>query len=115
VRFVLDYDVDVGVCELLRNAGHECWRAPEGLIEDDDISVYSDDKNAALVSHDREFAYRRQRRTFGQHVRLACQQPDAINVLGSQLDELVEFLGQHPVGVFVVTRASVEFKPPRWE
>lgn len=112
---MLDYDVDVRVCELLRNAGHECWRAPDGLIEDDDVSVYADDRRAAVVSHDREFAYRRQRRTFGQHVRLACRQPDAVEVLSLQLNGLVELLAQQSVGVFVVSRATVEYKPPRWE
>ena len=39
VRFVLDYDVDIRICQLLSEAGHKCWRAPEGLIEDDDVSV----------------------------------------------------------------------------
>lgn len=115
MRFVLDHDVDIGVCEFLRNAGHECWRAPDGLTTDDDVSVYADDRNAVVVSHDREFAYRRQRRTFGQHVRLACRQPDAIDVLTARLGELVQLLGQQDVGVFVVLRTRVDFKPPRWE
>lgn len=57
MRFVLDYDVDVRVCQLFTASGHECWRAPDGLIEDDDISVYADDRNAVVLSHDREFAY----------------------------------------------------------
>ena len=115
MRFVLDYDVDIRICQLLSEAGHKCWRAPEGLIEDDDVSVYADDRKAVVVSHDREFAYRRQRNTFGQHVRLACEQPEAVAVLGSHLDELVDLLNQHAVGVFVVSRSRVEFKPPRWE
>lgn len=115
MRFVLDYDVDVRVCQLFTASGHECWRAPDGLIEDDDISVYADDRNAVVLSHDREFAYRRQRRTFGQHVRLACKQPEALDVLEEHLDELIDLLEQHAVGVFVVSRSRVEFKAPRWE
>lgn len=115
MRFVLDYDVDVRVCELLMAAGHECWRAPEGLVEDDDISVYADDRGAVVVSHDRGFAYRRQRRTFGQHVRLACKQPMAVGVLEAHLDKVIGLLTQRPTGVFVVSRERVEFKPHRWE
>lgn len=114
MRFVLDYDVDVKVCGVLTRAGHECWRAPEGLLEDDDISVYADDRGAIVVSHDRDFAYRRQRRTFGQHVRLACRQPDAIAVLEAHLDQLESLLAGHEIGVFVVSRNRIEVKPPRW-
>lgn len=117
MRFVLDHDVDVAVCAVLTAAGHDCWRAPEGLApdgRDDDISVYADDMNAVVVSHDAEFARRRRNRTFGQHVYLRCGQADATDVLGQRADELFAMLIDCGEGVFSVSRKGVIYSAPRW-
>jgi predicted nuclease of predicted toxin-antitoxin system len=116
MRFVLDHDVDVAVGQVLRAAGHDCWTAAEALSDPDDdaIAVCADEKGAAVIAHDREFADRRRRQTFGQHVRLACPQPDAVEVIRRRLRELIEKM-KAGVGVYVVTKEGVEFHPPRWE
>lgn len=116
LRFVLDNNVDVRVCRALAKlGGHDCWPAPQQLEQDDDVSIYADDKGAAVVTHDVEFTYRRQRRTFGQHVRLMCTEPEAVKVVELHHDELIRQMTASPVGVFVVSWSRVEFKPPRWE
>jgi predicted nuclease of predicted toxin-antitoxin system len=84
MRFVLDHDVDIRVGQVIRRAGQTCWRAPEGLAgegRDDELSVYAEEKEAIVVTHDREFTQRRQRNTFGQHVRLVCPHPEAVPVV----------------------------------
>lgn len=116
MRFVLDHDVDQAVRGVLIRARHDCWLAFEAIKDpaDDAVSVYADDKGAAVISHDREFADRRKARTFGQHVQLACPQPEAVAVVTARLDELVEKM-KAGVGVYVVTRDHVKVYPPRWE
>lgn len=92
MRFVLDHDVDVTLCELIRSKGHDCWRAPDYLARDgrdDEISIYADDKGAVVVSHDAAFAARRRRHPIGIHVRLRCSEPDAIDVFAAYLPELL--------------------------
>lgn len=115
MRFVLDHDVDVAVRGLLTALGHECWRAPTYLEVDDDVSVYADDKDAVVVTHDVEFTRRRQLRTFGRHVRLRCDQVDGVEVLAGHIHELVDLLATQAEGVFIVSRSRIEFKAPRWE
>ncbi|MGH3793714.1 MAG: DUF5615 family PIN-like protein [Pseudonocardiaceae bacterium] len=44
---------------MLRKAGHEAWTAADaGLYRagDDDLTVYADNKNAVLISHDVNFS-----------------------------------------------------------
>ena len=68
-RFVCDHDVDVAVAMMLRKAGHEAWTAADaGLYRagDDDLTVYADNKDAVLISHDTEFSQRRRRNVIGQ-------------------------------------------------
>jgi hypothetical protein len=80
---------------VLRQAGHECWPSTAGLAasaDDDAVAVYADDRGAVLITHDREFTRRRMRNTIGRHVRLDCEQPDAMAVIGAHLDELVAAL-----------------------
>lgn len=60
---------------MLQRAGHQCWTAAEaGLTDaaDDDLSVYADDRGAALVTHDREW--------------------EAATVMRAHLDDLVAVL-----------------------
>jgi len=118
VRFVLDNDVDARVANVFTAAGHECWTAGNaGLaqVADDDLSVYADNKNAVLVTHDREFTQRRKKNTIGKHVRLKCPEPDACEIVARQLPELVEVLGQHDHLVVEVSTAHVKFFHARWE
>lgn len=107
MRFFLDHDIDAGVAAMLRRSGHQVWTAANaGLADttDDDLSVYADDKNAALVTHDREFTARRRRNPIGQHVRLACHEWDAAAVLREHLAALETILHARPVVVVVVTK-----------
>lgn len=115
MRFVLDRDVDIRVRRVLTARSHEAWQAPPHLERDDDISAYADDKNAAVITHDVEFTYRRRRHTFGQHIRLMCEQTDAVKVMELHHDELIELMSKNPTGVFIVSNSRVEFKPPRWD
>jgi predicted nuclease of predicted toxin-antitoxin system len=121
VRFLLDNDVDVAVGRVLRNAGHECWTAAEANLagrvaaDDDELSVYAQDKQAVVVTHDREFSQRRLRNTFGKHAWLRCEQPDAAALVAENLDELVNALTQHPDVVVIVSADGTEARPPSWK
>ncbi len=115
MRFVLDHDVDDEVCTILIRARHQCWDAADAIADPDDdaISVYAEEKNAIVISHDRKFADRRKDNTFGQHVQLACNSPDAVEVLTLHLDELITQL-RAGTGVYEVSWAGVERHPPQW-
>jgi predicted nuclease of predicted toxin-antitoxin system len=118
VRFVLDHDVDVRVGAVLRQAGHECWPSTAGLAasaDDDTVAVYADDRQAVLITHDREFTRRRMRNTIGRHVRLDCEQPDAIAVIRTHLDALLAALEHEHDIVLVVSAAGVTRHPGQWE
>lgn len=117
MRFVIDHDVDVAVCQVLTDAGHDCWRAPDGLAldgVDDEISVYADDKRAVVVTHDRVFTDIRKKATFGQHVRLACKHPHAARVMRDRLPELLDKLAAG-TGVYTVSASRVVRHPPQWK
>jgi predicted nuclease of predicted toxin-antitoxin system len=122
VRFLLDNDVDVAVGRVLRAAGHECWTAAQANLagqvaaDDDELSVYAQEKQAVVVTHDREFSQRRIRNTFGKHVWLRSEQPDAAAVVTRHLDEMLEALEQHAQVVVIVTAdGTVDARPPAWE
>ncbi|MGH3939247.1 MAG: DUF5615 family PIN-like protein [Pseudonocardiaceae bacterium] len=54
-----DQHLDAAVASLLRKLGHEVWMvADAGLGEaaDDDLTVYAQEHNAALITHDSEFS-----------------------------------------------------------
>jgi predicted nuclease of predicted toxin-antitoxin system len=120
VRFLLDNDVDVALCVFLRSHGHECWSAAAaGLAgaepaEDDDVSVYADEKDAVVITHDKEFSRRRLHNTFGRHVWLRCPEPSAIEVLANHLAEVLGVLQDLDVVVIEVRRDSVIVHPPAW-
>lgn len=93
MRFVLDQDVDANLVGVLVGAGHQAWTVASAGIPDaadDDISVYAAGKNAVVVTHDDEFSARRRRNPHGRHVQLGCTEPDAIEVMGNYLSQLVE-------------------------
>jgi predicted nuclease of predicted toxin-antitoxin system len=113
---VLDNDVDAGVVRVFVKAGHVCWRGAEAGVttEDDDLSVYAENQEAVVVTHDREFTERRKRNTFGKHVRLKCLQPDACDVLKARMDELVALLNQHDELVIEVTSSQLKLFRRTW-
>ncbi len=92
MRFFLDEDVNAAVGQFLRRRRHQCWttaQAGRSGAKDDDQSVYADDKDAVLVSHDLELLARRRRRVIGRHVALCCEQPDGVELLDTWI-ELIE-------------------------
>jgi predicted nuclease of predicted toxin-antitoxin system len=118
LRFVLDNNVDARVRRVFVDAGHDCWRAAEaGLAQvvDDEVSVYADNMDAVLVTHDKEFTERRKKNTFGKHVRLTCQEPDACDVLRLQMTELIDVLEQHEELVVEVSSTQVRPFRGRWD
>lgn len=121
MRFLLDNDVDLAVCAFLQRQGHECWSAAaaglagEEAAEDDEVSVYADVKGAVVVTHDREFSFRRRRNTFGRHVWLRCLEPMAVEVIAAHLDELLSVLEGMPAVVVEVRPDSMIVHPPAWQ
>lgn len=92
MRFVLDQDVDAALVGVLVAAGHEAWTvAAAGIPDaaDDDVSVYAAQKDAVVITHDVEFSARRRRNPHGRHVQLGCPEPDAVEVVGARIVELV--------------------------
>lgn len=92
MRFVCDQDVDASVAALLRRRGHEAWTvgsAGLALASDDDLTVYADNHDSALITHDIEFSQRRRRSVAGRHVFLRCNEWDAAQLLDKHLNEVV--------------------------
>ena len=107
MRFFLDNDVSQVVALMLRRARHDAWTAAEaGLADaaDDELSVYADDKGAVLLTHDREFTQRRRRNPIGRHVRLACKEWEARDVLRGSLAALVPILEARTTVTVVLTK-----------
>jgi predicted nuclease of predicted toxin-antitoxin system len=111
VRFFLDNDVPVSVATMLRRRGHQCWTAAEaGLAaegEDDNLTVYAAEHRAVLVTLDRQFIQRRRTNSIEQHLRLRCSEPEAAEVLGTWLSEVLEYLERDHVTV-TVSRLGVK-------
>lgn len=112
MRFYLDNDVSVAVCrDLLTPAGHECWGAASAgrmFATDDEQTVYADDHDAVIITHDREFTARRKKNSIGRHVCLCCEQPDAVEVLAEHLDLVVTVLAARPHVVVEVRRTGFD-------
>lgn len=93
MRFFCDHDVAVQVPQRLRKLGHEAWTAAEAglnLVADDTLTVYADDKDAVLLTHDREFSQRRRRNVVGRHIQLRCDELAAADLLEQHLDEAIQ-------------------------
>jgi predicted nuclease of predicted toxin-antitoxin system len=98
VRFVCDQDVDARVAAAIRQRGHQAWTVSvAGLARaaDDALTVYSDNHDAVLITHDVEFSRRRQRNVVGRHIFLRCNEWDAPQVILKHLDEIVLVLERH--------------------
>ena len=99
MKFFCDNDVDVAVAAALRSAGHEAWTAADaGLAAalDDDLTVYADQQQAVLVTHDREFSNRRKKNVIGRHVFMRCNEWDAADLVLEHLDQLVKVFDAFP-------------------
>lgn len=69
-----------GVSRWLRQLGQEAWTAYDAGLSrasDDDLPVYAHDRNAVLLTHDREFSRRRRAWTIGRHIYLRCAEWEA--------------------------------------
>lgn len=95
MRFVCDHDVDAAVAATLRRLGHEAWTAANAGLSaagDDELTVYADNRSAALLTHDVEFSRRRERNVVGKHVWLRCSEMEAAQLVEERLDELITAL-----------------------
>ncbi|MEV2240112.1 DUF5615 family PIN-like protein [Micromonospora sp. NPDC049891] len=115
--FLLDHDVDAGVASVLRRRGHRCITASQaGLAtaDDDQVSVFADNHNAILLTHDKEAISRRRKNTFGRHVLLACIDTEAVTVVTQQLDVIIEMIDTRDAIVLRVSKDGVYPYPNRW-
>jgi predicted nuclease of predicted toxin-antitoxin system len=111
VRFVCDHDVDARVAAVLRRLGHEAWTADQAGLSragDDELTVYADERDAVLVSHDREFSRRRSRNVVGRHIFLRCSEWEAADLLVRHLDDVLPILTRK---ADVWIRLSVDTSP----
>lgn len=117
MRFVLDHDVDADVGRMLRREGHQCMlvgAAGLATASDDAVSVFADNLHAVLITHDRELIERRKKNTFGQHVLMKCDEPDAAEVLRAHLPAVVELVGHCESVVVRVSKDGVRVYPAQW-
>jgi predicted nuclease of predicted toxin-antitoxin system len=119
VFFLLDHDIDAAVARLLRSAGHKCETASTvGLAtaDDDQVSVFADNHQAILITHDKEAIRRRIRNTFGRHVWLACNDLDAVEVVTNNLTEILAMIMTREAIVLRVSKEGVAPPyPTQWE
>lgn len=113
-----DHDLDAAVPSILRKLGHEAWTvANAGLSDaaDDDLTIYAQERQAALITHDSEFSERRRRNVVGQHIYLKCKEWDAAEVLADNLDEILAVLTRRP-DVWIRLSPEAEYKLSfKWE
>lgn len=112
MRFFLDNDVPVSVGRMLQRHGHQWWTAADaGLAsegQDDNLSVYADERDAVLVTMDKEFTQRRRRNPIGRHVRLRCAEPEAAAVLEARLSEVLAYLERDHVTLIVSKEEKIK-------
>ncbi|NMO57500.1 DUF5615 family PIN-like protein [Actinoplanes sp. TBRC 11911] len=115
--FLLDHDIDAGVGNVLRGAGHACETASTvGLAtaDDDQLSVFADNHNAILVTHDKEAIRRRRRNTFGRHIWMACVDLEAVQVMTDNLGDVETLIVTRDAIVLRVSKEGVTPYPTRW-
>lgn len=98
MRFVCDHNVDVAVVRALTQLGHHAWPVSSARLYaagDDDLTVYAQDHDAALITHDREFSERRRKAVIGQHIWLDCRKWDAAEVITDQVDVIAPVLARY--------------------
>lgn len=112
MRFYLDHDVDARCRKVLTDLNHQCWTASDaGNAEaiDDEQTAYAHDKNAVLITHDKDFTARRKRNAYGWHVQLVCDQPDGPRLLQARVNDLLPIIGSFQHVTIVVKPNSIEF------
>ena len=80
---------------MLRSRAHHVESANSiGLsdADDDELSVWADERGAILLTHDREFSRRRRAMPVGRHVELRCKERVAADLLARHLDEVLRLL-----------------------
>lgn len=53
--------------------------------------------------------------TYGKHLWLRCEQPDAAGIVEALLSDLAVALGQHDAVVVVVSAGGIQVHPPKWK
>ncbi len=116
--WVLDNDVSAAVATMLRRQqGHRAVMVGQiGLARasDDQVSVFADNKDAVLLTHDRELIARRRRNTFGRHVHLDCREWGAPVLLHQHLAAVVELLQSRDAIVIHLGHDGPRPYPSQW-
>ena len=95
--------------------GHEAWTAEEANLSaeaDPNLTIYAHDHRAVLVTHDKEFSKRFEKRIVGHHIFLDCSELAARDVIGLRLPDLLELLERHQDLYAVLRVDSVGFTFP---
>ena len=106
MRSFLDQNVDARVAAVLRDLGHHAWTAEESGLSreaDPNLTIYAHDRNATLLTHDREFSQRFKKHMVGRHVFLDCRELAARDVVARRLPLVLSVLERLP-DVYVVLR-----------
>lgn len=97
MRFFLDENVEYEVARRLKTLGHEAWSAVDAGLSssnDDEVTVYAQDHNAILLTHDREFSARRRKNVVGFHVELRCPETEAAELLTKRIDTILDLVSR---------------------
>ena len=119
MRFYLDNDVDIRCRAALQrlDSSHVVYTANEAGrsdADDDEQTVYASERDAVLITHDREFTERRKRNSIGRHVRLDCEQPDGPEILTTQFPEVLAELERH-ANIVVELSRNTHKSTIRWD
>ena len=99
MRFFLDQNVDARVAGVLRELGHHAWTAEESGLSreaDPNLTIYAHDRDAILLTHDREFSRRFKKHMVGRHVFLDCRELAARDVVARRLPDVLDVLDRIP-------------------
>lgn len=118
MRFLIDECVDARLVGILHRRGHEAFTVPnlnQSSAEDDDVSVYADDRGAVLVTDDRELITRRRAHLFVNVLDLRGPKTAAVALVHNRIDEIVEVFeaAREPV-VVAASVKGVRVTAPPW-
>ena len=108
LAFVLDEDVDARCCVPIQHRGHDAWTIPQAARSastDTSVAVYAAERNAVVVTHDRE-AMTRQERPIGRFVHLKCPEYEAAELLQDALPEIEDLLAHTSYVIIALSRRS---------
>ncbi len=111
MRFFCDNDVDVAVARMLRQRHHEVWTAADAGLQaagDDDLTVYAQDSDAVLLTHDLEFSRRRRHNVTGKHILLRCNEWDAADLLDRHLEQILRLFSSFDDIYAAVSKKGME-------